>query len=85
MTETIKQEKRGTTTVKEKKKSVWADVPRRLATICIGIPIVWKLLERPITAYIFFFGAHALSAWEYSLLEPAVSSVAADGDFKKLR
>jgi len=80
MTETIKQEKRGTTTVKEKKKSVWADVPRRLATICIGVPIVWKLLERPITAYIFFFGAHALSAWEYSLLEPAISSVAADGN-----
>ena len=55
----------------QKKKSVWADVPRRLATICIGIPFVWKLLERPITAYVFFFGAHALSAWEYSLLEPA--------------
>ncbi len=55
----------------QKKKSVWADVPRRLATICIGIPFVWKLLEHSVTAYVFFFGAHALSAWEYSLLEPA--------------
>jgi len=54
-----------------KKKSVWSDVPRRLATICIGIPFVWKLLERPLTAYIFFAGAHVLSAWEYTLLEPA--------------
>jgi CDP-diglyceride synthetase len=58
------------TTDKAKKKSLWSDVPRRLATICIGVPMVWKFLERPVTAYIFFFGAHGLSAWEYSLLEP---------------
>lgn len=58
----------------EPKKSVWSDVPRRLTTICIGIPLVWKLLERPTTAYIFFAGAHALSAWEFALLEPATTS-----------
>ena len=57
-----------------KKKSVWSDVPRRLTTICIGVPFVWKLLERPATAYIFFAGAHALSAWEYTLLEPSVAN-----------
>jgi len=57
----------------KKKKSVWSDVPRRLITIFVGIPFVWKLLERPVTAYIFFFGAHALSAWEYSFLEPAIA------------
>lgn len=57
-----------------RKKSVWSDVPRRLTTICIGVPFVWKLLERPTTAYIFFFGAHALSAWEYTLLEPSFAT-----------
>mmetsp|Transcript_13457 Transcript_13457/g.31662 ORF Transcript_13457/g.31662 Transcript_13457/m.31662 type:complete len:364 (+) Transcript_13457:172-1263(+) len=56
------------------KKSVWSDVPRRLVTICVGVPFVWKLLERPTTAYIFFFGAHAISAWEYSLLEPSITT-----------
>lgn len=56
------------------KNSVWSDVPRRLVTICVGIPFVWKLLERPITAYIFFSGAHAISAWEYSLLEPSIAT-----------
>ena len=62
----------------KKKKSVWSDVPRRLATICVGIPFVWKLLERPVTAYVFFFGAHALSVWEYSLLEPAIVTAGSD-------
>ena len=62
----------------KKKKSVWSDVPRRLVTICVGIPFVWKLLERPVTAYIFFFGAHALSAWEYTVLEPTVTIASAD-------
>jgi CDP-diglyceride synthetase len=62
----------------KKKKSVWSDVPRRLVTICVGIPFVWKLLERPVTAYVFFFGAHALSAWEYTVLEPTVATAGAD-------
>ena len=50
---------------------VWSDVPRRLLTICIGVPIIWKILQNPYTAYIFFLGAHALSAWEYTSLEPS--------------
>ena len=59
---------------KKTKKSVWSDVPRRLVTICVGVPFVWKFLERPTTAYVFFFGAHAISAWEYSLLEPSITT-----------
>jgi len=66
------------TSIDKKKKSVWSDVPRRLVTICVGIPLVWKFLERPITAYVFFAGAHALSAWEYSLLEPAIAIAGVD-------
>ena len=75
----------GSKAMTAKKKSVWSDVPRRLATICIGIPFVWKLLERPATAYIFFFGAHALSAWEYTLLEPAIATEPKQALSKKTR
>eukprot|EP00534_Pseudo-nitzschia_fraudulenta_P003320 CAMPEP_0201120468 /NCGR_PEP_ID=MMETSP0850-20130426/4527_1 /ASSEMBLY_ACC=CAM_ASM_000622 /TAXON_ID=183588 /ORGANISM="Pseudo-nitzschia fraudulenta, Strain WWA7" /LENGTH=349 /DNA_ID=CAMNT_0047386621 /DNA_START=107 /DNA_END=1156 /DNA_ORIENTATION=+ len=64
------------------KKSIWSDVPRRLFTICIGVPLVWKLLERPFSAYVFFFGAHALSAWEFTLLEPSIATTG-DNDHQK--
>jgi CDP-diglyceride synthetase len=57
-------------TTTNKKKSVWSDLPRRLATIGIGFPLVWKMLSQPISALIFFMGAHALATWEYTLLEP---------------
>jgi len=52
-------------------KAVWSDLPRRLSTICIGFPLIWSLLQRPILAYLFFMGAHAFSAWEFTLLEPS--------------
>ena len=58
---------------KSNNKSVWSDVPKRLLTILLGIPFVYKLLSNPITSYIFFMGAHLLSAWEYTLLEPQLS------------
>ena len=49
---------------------LWSDIPRRLATICMGVPILWKVLQLPLLAHVFFGGAHALSAWEFSLLQP---------------
>lgn len=52
------------------KNSVWSDLPRRLATICIGFPLVWTMLSHPFFARIFFIGSHALSLWEFTLLEP---------------
>ena len=58
---------------KSNNKSVWSDVPKRLLTILLGLPFVYKLLSNPITSYIFFMGAHILSAWEYTLLEPQLS------------
>ena len=58
---------------KSNNKSVWSDVPKRLLTIFLGIPFVYKLLSNPITSYVFFMGAHILSAWEYTLLEPQLS------------
>jgi CDP-diglyceride synthetase len=53
--------------------SVWSDIPRRLFTICVGVPAIWKMLQQPTLAYIFFMGAHALCAWEFTLLEPSTT------------
>ena len=58
------------------KKSIWSDLPRRLATICIGFPLVWNMLSHPTSALVFFMGAHALSAREYCLLDPKQSTTA---------
>jgi CDP-diglyceride synthetase len=52
------------------KSNIWSDLPRRLATICIGFPLVWKMLSHPTLALIFFVGAHALVTREFALLEP---------------
>ena len=38
------------------KKSLWSDVPRRLVTICVGIPFVWKL---QLISEIFLSATHA--------------------------
>ncbi|KAG7338650.1 CDP-diglyceride synthetase [Nitzschia inconspicua] len=54
--------------------SVWSDIPRRLFTICVGVPAIWKLLQQPTLAYVFFMGAHALCIWEFTLLEPSSTS-----------
>lgn len=56
------------TAVPSSKKSIWSDLPRRLATICIGFPLVWKMLSNSTSAFIFFGGAHALVTREYSML-----------------
>lgn len=61
-----------TTTIKspDATRSVWSDLPRRLGTICIGFPLVWIMLSQPNLARIFFMGAHGISLWEFTLLEP---------------
>eukprot|EP00934_Nitzschia_sp_Nitz4_P004653 Nitzschia sp. Nitz4//scaffold24_size164493//97462//98391//NITZ4_002334-RA/size164493-processed-gene-0.204-mRNA-1//1//CDS//3329544132//4643//frame0 len=55
-------------------KSIWADLPRRLATICIGFPLVWMMLSTPPLARVFFAGAHGWSLWEFTLLDPAAAT-----------
>mmetsp|Transcript_40376 Transcript_40376/g.97484 ORF Transcript_40376/g.97484 Transcript_40376/m.97484 type:complete len:290 (-) Transcript_40376:273-1142(-) len=52
------------------KKSIWSDLPRRIATICIGFPIVWKILSNEKLSFIFFVCVHGLVGWEFSFLEP---------------
>ena len=49
--------------------TLWSDAPRRLATVSIGVPIVWQILSFPMTAYIFFLCVHALCCWEWVRLE----------------
>jgi CDP-diglyceride synthetase len=53
-----------------KKSSVWSDLPRRAATICIGFPVVWKILSSQRLAKTFFVCVHFLCSWEFSILEP---------------
>lgn len=52
------------------KKSLWSDLPRRMATICIGFPVVWKILSNEKLSLIFFVCVHGLVGWEFSFLEP---------------
>lgn len=59
-----------------KPKSMWSDLPRRLATICIGFPLVWTMLSHSIASRIFFMGAQGLSLWEFTLLEPKDTTTA---------
>jgi CDP-diglyceride synthetase len=52
----------------EEKKHVWSDLPRRLITIGIGVPIFWWVLQYSWSALTLFMGVHALAAYEYSQL-----------------
>jgi len=64
---TNRHDKKTKTTNKSK---LWSDLPRRLITICIGFPFVWFMLSHRLTSTIFFMGAHGLSLWEFTMLEP---------------
>jgi CDP-diglyceride synthetase len=57
-----------TTTKSTTNRSLWSDLPRRLATVTIGFPIVCHLLAYPPTARLFFVGVHVLMSWEWSTL-----------------
>jgi CDP-diglyceride synthetase len=45
--------------------SLWSDVPRRLATIAIGVPIILVIFSNRITSYLFFLGVHLLCCVEW--------------------
>lgn len=50
--------------------SLWADLPRRLATISLGIPIIIYILSYSQLALVFFQGVHFLSCIEWIQLSP---------------
>lgn len=45
--------------------SLWLDVPRRLATICIGVPILWAIWLNNTLRHLFFQGTHLVICWEW--------------------
>jgi CDP-diglyceride synthetase len=52
--------------------SLWSDLPRRLLTVVIGFPLVWRILSHQKTAWFFFAGAHLLASWEWVSLENTI-------------
>lgn len=49
----------------------WSDLPRRLATVSIGAPLIILVLSNRITSHIFFQGVHLLCVLEWLKLAPA--------------
>lgn len=54
--------------------SVWSDLPRRLTTISLGIPIILCVFSFPQTALLFFQGVHFLTCIEWIQLMPSTTS-----------
>mmetsp|Transcript_13746 Transcript_13746/g.19659 ORF Transcript_13746/g.19659 Transcript_13746/m.19659 type:complete len:466 (+) Transcript_13746:107-1504(+) len=48
----------------------WSDLPRRLATVSIGAPLIVSLLSHPITSQLFFHCVHLLCTIEWMRLVP---------------
>lgn len=48
--------------------SQWSDIPRRLATICVGIPIVWGLWLDDRLRVLFWEGTHMIVAYEFATM-----------------
>lgn len=46
-------------------RRLYADLPKRIATIVIGVPLILLLLSHEVTAVLFFLGVHVISAIEW--------------------
>lgn len=44
---------------------MWSDIPRRLGTICVGIPILWKIWSHTTMRVLFFQGTHLVMSYEW--------------------
>jgi hypothetical protein len=51
----------------------WNDLPRRLTTICIGVPILWTIWSHDMLRYIFFQGLHIAMCLEWVQLTSLTS------------
>jgi len=61
--------------------AAWKDVPRRLLTITIGVPLIILLLRNSITSWLFFQCAHMICLQEWrSLLPPTIDYDDTDKD-----
>jgi phosphatidate cytidylyltransferase len=43
----------------------WNDLPRRLTTICIGVPILWTIWSHDTLRHVFFQGLHVVMCLEW--------------------
>lgn len=60
--------------------SAWKDLPRRILTVTIGVPSIILLLRNPLTAWLFFQGAHLLCLLEWRALVPDARPTASAGE-----
>ena len=54
--------------------SLWDDLPRRMLTIGIGVPLLWAFWWHSVTRWFFFQGLHVVLCLEYTLLVASSSS-----------
>lgn len=52
-------------------KSQWSDLPTRLTTISVGVPIVWMIWSHDVLRVLFFQAVHALCCLEFARLTGA--------------
>lgn len=52
--------------------SSWRDIPRRILTVAIGVPLITLLLQNKVTSWLFFQGAHLICLLEWRSLVPAL-------------
>jgi phosphatidate cytidylyltransferase len=45
--------------------SQWADIPRRMTTICIGVPVLWIVWSHEFLRHLFFQGTHIVVCYEW--------------------
>jgi CDP-diglyceride synthetase len=45
--------------------SQWADIPRRMTTICIGVPLLWIVWSHDFLRHLFFHGTHFVVCYEW--------------------
>ncbi|GKZ00292.1 hypothetical protein MPSEU_000982100 [Mayamaea pseudoterrestris] len=51
----------------------WTDLPRRMATICIGVPILWRMFLDDWLRTVFFHGLLAVILWEWMHISKSYS------------
>lgn len=56
------------------KSSLWVDLPRRLATAFIGVPLLFVFCQSRLHRVLFFQGTHAVACWEYVQLSAAATT-----------
>lgn len=66
--------KRAMTMTPPSPSSVWSDLPRRLTTVSLGVPIILYILSFPPTALLFFQGVQILACLEWVQLLPPTTN-----------